>query len=80
MCGIIVINRGETEINTPREFEDHFGFEPPAEEGYSYVDPDCCLCQVDVSKAFNENDIPYKTSAGDFYVGELDKVVDDEEY
>ena len=77
MCNIVVINRGEKEIETPRQFLEHFGFEAPKEEYYRTVDMDCCLCQVDVEKAFTEHNIPFKTDCGDFYVGQLDEVVGD---
>lgn len=74
MCGIIVINRGEKEIETPRQFLEHFGFEAPKEEYYDSVHLDCCLCQVDVEKGLTEHNIPFKFDLGDYYVGELDKI------
>jgi len=77
MCNIVVINRGEKEIETPRQFLEHFGFEAPKEEYYTTVDMDCCLCQVDIEKALTEHNIPFKTDCGDFYVGQLDEVVGD---
>lgn len=79
MCNIVVINRGEKEIETPRQFLEHFGFEAPKEEHYRTVDMDCCLCQVDIEKALTEHNIPFKTDCGDFYVGQLDEVVGDAE-
>lgn len=79
MCGIVVINRGEKEIGTPRQFEQHFGFKAPKEDYYNEIDIDCCLCQVDVEKALNEHNIPFKTDCSDVYVGDLKNVVGDNE-
>lgn len=79
MCGIVVINRGEKEISTPRQFEQHFGFKAPKEYYYNEIDIDCCLCQVDVYKALNDHNIPYKNDCGDVYVGDLKNVVGDNE-
>ena len=75
MCEIIVINRGEKQIETPRQFEQHFGF-LPKDILHDSIDMDCCLCQCDIEQEFNENNIPFKMILGDFYVGELDKVTD----
>ena len=77
MCNIIVINRGEKEIETPRQFLEHFGFEAPKEDCYNSVNMDACLCQVDIEKAFTEHNILFKTDCGDFYVGKLDEVIGD---
>jgi len=79
MCGIIVINRGEKEIGTPKEFKDHFGFEAPKEEYYDTVDMNSCLCQVDVEKALTDNNIKFKKDCGDIYVGDLDNVIGDDD-
>lgn len=68
MCNIVVINGGEKEIETPRQFLEYFGFEAPKEEYYQSVDMDCCLCQVDIEKALIEHNIPFETNCGDFYV------------
>ena len=35
MCNIVVINRGEKEIETPRQFEEHFGFLPDKDINYN---------------------------------------------
>lgn len=79
MCVIIVINKGEKEIESPREFLVHFGFEAPKEIHYDSVDMDCCLCQVDVEKALTEHKIPFKKYWGDIYVGDLDNVIGDDD-
>lgn len=68
MCGKVIINKGEKEIETPKEFKDHFGFEAPREEYYHTVDMDCCLCQVDVEKALTDHNIPFEKDCGDIYV------------
>ena len=77
MCNIVVINRGEKEIETPRQFEEHFGFSPDKDIHYNTIEMDCCLCQCDIDKTFKENNIEYKKDCGDWYVGELDKVEGD---
>ena len=68
MCGKVIINKGEKEIETPQEFKDHFGFEAPREEYYHTVDMDCCLCQVDIEKALTDHNIPFEKDCGDIYV------------
>lgn len=77
MCNIIVINRGEKEIETPRQFQEHFGFMPELEFGHNKIELDYCLCQVDCEKALSENDIEFKIDCGDIYVGMLDEVMGD---
>ena len=77
MCVTVVINRGEKEIGTPREFREHFGFDAPLEPYYKEVVPDACLCQVDIEKAFKDNNIPYKFDYMDYYVGDLENVIVD---
>jgi len=74
MCGIIVINRGEIEIETPRQFQNHFGFLPEKEEYFNNIELDCCLCQGDLDATFMVKNIDYKTDCMDYYVGQLDKV------
>ena len=76
MCNIVVINRGEKEIETPRQFLEHFGFEAPKEECYRSVDMDSCLCQVDVEKALTLNNISFEIDCGDFYVFQEKKALD----
>ena len=77
MCNVVVINRGDVEIGTPRQFEDHFGFKPKKHESYLDLEPDLCLCQCDLDQTFEENNIEFKRSFGDYYVGELDMVVEE---
>jgi hypothetical protein len=70
MCSIIVINGGEKEIETPRQFLAHFGFEAPKDYNYKTVEMDSCLCQVDIEKALTDNNIPHNKDFGDFYVNQ----------
>jgi hypothetical protein len=79
MCGLVIINRGEKEIETPRQFKQHFGFEAPKQEYYNDVDMDCCLCQVDVEKSLVEHEILFKIDCGDIYVGDLKNVIGDDD-
>jgi len=79
MCNIVVINKGEKEIETPRQFQEHFGFMPDVEIGHNKIEPDYCLCQCDCEKALNENNIPFKKDCGDIYVGMLEDVVGDDD-
>ena len=79
MCGLVIINRGEKEIESPRQFKQHFGFEAPKQEYYNDVDMDCCLCQVDVEKSLVEHKILFKIDCGDIYVGDLKNVIGDDD-
>lgn len=72
MCVQIIINRGEKELNTTREFIDHFKFIPKIEFGYEELNLDSCLCQVNIEESLEEHNIPFLTFFGDFYVGMLD--------
>ena len=79
MCNIIVINKGEKEIETPRQFLEHFGFMAEKETYYNEIEMDSCLCQCDIEKSL-KNKIPFKKDCGDFYVGMLDEVVGDDDW
>lgn len=76
MCNIIVINRGEKEIGTPKQFLDHFGFMPEKEKVWSYDQLEMCLCQYDIEKTLSDNNIEFKKDCGDIYVGMLDQVIE----
>jgi hypothetical protein len=71
MCQTVIINRGEKEIRTPKEFKEHFGFEAPREDFYTKVDMDSCLCQVDVEKALTDNNIQFEIDCGDIFINHL---------
>jgi len=73
MCQTVVINRGEKELGTPRQFLEHFGFMPTLlKDSYPVMLMDSCLCQADLDETFKKNDIPFKTDCMDYYVGQLD--------
>lgn len=73
MCDSIIINRGEIEISTPRQFKKHFGFMPILyADSIEEEDMDFCLCCCDLEKTFQHREIPYKYDCGNYYVGELD--------
>lgn len=82
MCKIIVINRGEKNITTPREFKDHFGFLPTKHEFYALTENeqfsenelDLCLCYTDIVLTLRKNEVLFKSYLGNIYVGELDFV------
>ena len=77
MCNIVVINKGEVEIGTPQEFLNYFGELPELEDYFDTIEMNSCLCQVDTEKFFIEREIQFKKNWGDFYVGMLDEVEDD---
>ena len=79
MCNIVVINKGEKEIGTPRQFLEHFGFMPDKHIYYNSIGMDECLCCCDVEKELKRNNIEYKKDCGDFYVGMLDEVIGDDD-
>jgi hypothetical protein len=71
MCEILVINRGEKEIETPRQFQEHFGFLPHVHNKYNESDLDMCLCSCDLDETFEQKGIEYARSTGSYYVGDL---------
>lgn len=75
MCTIVVINRGEKEIGTPREFLKHFDVVPFWDRDYSVVGIDDCLCQCDLDATFFSLKVDYRIIDGDYYVGKLDELV-----
>jgi hypothetical protein len=74
MCEIIVINEGEYEIATPKEFRRFFGVYPYIHDSVPvYEDTvDCCLCDFDIKATFQELEVPYdrewREGFGDYYV------------
>jgi len=79
MCYLIVINRGEKEIETPRQFLEHFGFMPKKEFEHGVIELDYCLCQCNYEQALIDNKILFKKDCGDVYVGMLEYVVGDDD-
>lgn len=72
MCTKIVVNLGELEIQSVKQFKEYFKveFTDP-----SNIDSDCCLCQIDVGAELIKLKIPYAWDFRDYYVGEgLEKV------
>ena len=76
MCRKIVINRGEINIETPKEFKKHFGFYPITEEDFNEPDLVGCMCPVYIAKTLKTHNIPYKMCGGDYYVGQLELVIE----
>ena len=82
MCKSVVINRGEKEITTPREFKNHFGYLPTKHDFYaleeneqfSEQELDSCLCFADIVSTLRLNEVQFKNYLGNIYVGELDFV------
>lgn len=75
MCNIVIVNKGENDLESVQDFKKHFSSISHADLVDESVDDDCCLCQIDVSAIFKENNISYKQDGlGDFYVGELDGI------
>jgi hypothetical protein len=72
MCQKIVINNGEKEIETPREFNEHFNMtiELFSDEGIHQSFLDCCLCSVDVEDILKKENISFTEELGDIYINE----------
>lgn len=77
MCNIIVINKGEKEIGTPREFLEYFGYEAEKEDYHDKIELDCCLCQVDLDATFIKHNVPYLVDCGDYFIGDLTNIKDE---
>lgn len=71
MCSVIFINRGDTVIETIRDFEKHYGINPDKYVCYGHLTPlerDCCLCQMDVEDFFKDNPhLNGQYDAGEWY-------------
>lgn len=80
MCYVVVVDRGEKELETPKEVKEHFGIELSPYWCYNEVYEDACLCQLDLEKMFDENNIPYKYEPSSMWYhvgGNLDELVFD---
>ena len=78
MCGILVINRGEKELSTPRQFAEHFGFYPVGFSPKSPEELDACLCQCKIEETLKDHNIEFKRDYnGDWYIGDLTNVKGD---
>jgi hypothetical protein len=60
MCQTIVINNGEHELETPREFIEFFGFEPLLNKHYKSLNINSCFCQCDLESTFKANNITFE--------------------
>ena len=67
MCNIIVINKGEVEITTPRQYKEYFGRECIG--GDEFIDE--CLCSVDIKNSLNKLGIKYEMHSGDYYIDRI---------
>jgi hypothetical protein len=79
MCQVIVVDKGDKEIESPRQFLEHFGITLDVEEDGELADGeesvwDCCLCNYDLDAIFQENNIPFVVSSGDYFVGDIEGV------
>ncbi|MXV39332.1 hypothetical protein GO491_11705 [Flavobacteriaceae bacterium Ap0902] len=68
MCQKIVINNGEKEIETPKEFKEVLGFPPMIDDDYNAIEGDCCLCQCDLRSTFMWHDIDFVFDGYDYYI------------
>ncbi len=68
MCRIIVVNNGQIEISTPRQFKEYFKSIPI---GCTGEFDDECLCPIDISGSLDKLGIKYEVIDGDYYVQRL---------
>jgi hypothetical protein len=81
MCQTIVINRGERELDSVKDFEEYFNTEieiPPNPTNADIILKDCCLCQIDIPKELGKMGIEYKYDFVNYYVGDLENVIIDD--
>ena len=76
MCVKVIINLGEMEIETPKEFKKHFGFSCDPENRVTKFQKDLCLCGWDSPKALEANNVQFKEDGDDIYVGKLEEYLD----
>lgn len=69
MCTLIVINKGEKEIETPKQFLEYFEKELI---GYELETEDCCLCGYDLEKELKSLEVIYKIDCGDIYIDDFE--------
>jgi len=72
MCRIVVINKGERELTTPRQFLEYFGFLPDVSPILSI---DECLCGYDIELMLIKKGVDFKEDCGDIYVGMLEDII-----
>lgn len=71
MCVTIYANLGDIEIETPRQIREMLGIEPVRHIHYADINPDTCLCQVDVDKTLENANIRYYYDHSDYYLKEF---------
>ena len=71
MCVKVIINLGEKELETPRQFKRHFGFSCSPQDNVDASLEDLCLCGWHIEEALQINKIPFKSDGDDIYVGKL---------
>jgi hypothetical protein len=59
MCDIILINGGEVEIETVKQFNEFFNTKARMPKGSLPKDQDCCLCQIDIPKELTRLGLPF---------------------
>ena len=70
MCSKLVVNRGDIEIETVKQFREYFNTELKIPDyAIDVVDDDCCLCQIDVETALKQMNVPYVYDFCDYYIG-----------
>jgi hypothetical protein len=71
MCQKVVIDLGEKELQTVKEFKDYFKVELPIpENAEDVIVDDACLCQIDIESELKKLNIPFAYDYCDYYVGE----------
>ncbi len=68
MCRIIVINKGEKEIGTPRDFINHFGLNPDIDFKADNDNLDECLCHCDIEEVLNLKGIFFEAEDEDVFI------------
>lgn len=67
MCFTLVINRGEYEIQSPRQFNDFFGKNLIKVKSKKYLDYCMCGVNFDIEKYLKEQEIFFQPIGGDIY-------------
>lgn len=71
MCQMVLVNRGEIEIGTVKQFKEYFKVDVLIpDDAYDVVMDDCCLCQIDIEAELKKLNVPFVFDYCDYYVGE----------
>ena len=68
MCVDIFANNGDIIIETPRQMKELLGVEPIKHEYYTTIDPECCLCQVDIEASLTKAGLAFTHDCGDIVI------------